>query len=160
MTKPKKKTKEFKNNKEKQTKRPSSKKTEVEYQQEEKSSNQESADTDTKSNDVKQLQQKMSELQEEIESQKNQTLRHLADLENFRKRKQQEVDSFKEYAAEKVLLELLPIIDSFDLAVTHSENEEVQPKEVLKGFLLIRKQIQNFPNIFIFLKKCPQNYKN
>jgi molecular chaperone GrpE len=110
----------------------------------------ESSDQDTTEevpvelSEVDQLKQQVLTLQDEVNVHKNQALRHLADLENFRKRKQQEVDSFKEYASEKVLVELFPIIDSFDLASSHSENEGVQAKDVLDGFLLIRKQIQSF----------------
>ena len=38
----------------------------------------------------------------------------VAELENFKKRKQQEVDTFKKYASESVVLEMLSILDTFD----------------------------------------------
>ncbi len=95
-------------------------------------------------NEVELLQRKIEELEADLAKQKEGNLRNLAELENFKKRKQQEVESFKEYATEKILLEVLPIVDSFDLAIAHSKNEEAHPKEVIEGFLLIRKQLQTF----------------
>lgn len=69
-------------------------------------------------------------------------LRALAELENFKKRKQQEVDSFKAFASEKIILGLLPILDSFDLAIAQlSQNEH---KSILEGIFLIHKQMKDF----------------
>jgi len=69
-------------------------------------------------------------------------LRALAELENFKKRKQQEVDSFKAFASEKIILGLLPILDSFDLAIAQlSQNDH---KSILEGIFLIHKQMKDF----------------
>jgi molecular chaperone GrpE len=66
-------------------------------------------------------------------------LRAHAELENFRRRNQQEVTTFKKYAAEKVLLEFIPILDSFNLACEHADKEKNE--ETIHGFMLIQKQL-------------------
>jgi molecular chaperone GrpE len=44
-------------------------------------------------------------------------LRLGAEFENYKKRVQKEFDSFRKYAAEDVVLELLPVLDSFERAL-------------------------------------------
>lgn len=85
----------------------------------------------------------VAKLQAEVESERSQRLRAFADLENFRKRKEQELVTFKKYASEKVILELLPIVDSLALALSHSENTESEDQNLLEGVQLIQKQFQS-----------------
>ncbi|MEC8677491.1 MAG: nucleotide exchange factor GrpE [Candidatus Margulisiibacteriota bacterium] len=104
-------------------------------------------------NDVRdQLLEKTKESDQAIEDAlqlKEQSLRSLAELENVKRRKEQEkVDAIK-YANEKLIMELLPVLDSFDLAMSQSnvtESDEV--KAVITGFEMIKKQIEQF------LDKC------
>ena len=104
-------------------------------------------------NDVRdQLLEKTKESDQAIEDAlqlKEQSLRSLAELENVKRRKEQEkLDAIK-YANEKLIIELLPILDSFDLAMSQSnvtESDEV--KAVITGFEMIKKQIEQF------LDKC------
>ena len=81
--------------------------------------------------------------EEEATKEKDNALRHMAELENFRRRKQQEVDSFKKFAAEKVITEFLPVVDHFNMAAEHANNKDQDPAEVIKGFMLIQKQLEN-----------------
>lgn len=80
----------------------------------------------------------------ELKEQTDKTLRLYAEMENFKRRKEQELDSFRKYAAEKFLHELLPILDSLELASHHVETESPETKKVVEGFLLIRKQFHHF----------------
>ena len=104
-------------------------------------------------NDVRdQLLEKTKESDQAIEDSlqlKEQSLRSLAELENVKRRKEQEkLDAIK-YANEKLIMELLPVLDSFDLAMSQSnvtESDEV--KAVIIGFEMIKKQIEQF------LDKC------
>ena len=81
------------------------------------------------------------ELQAEVEAEKDRALRAYAEMENYRRRSQQEMDSFKKYAAEKVILEFLPILDSFALACDHAQKESGQKSSVIDGFVLIQRQL-------------------
>jgi len=51
-------------------------------------------------------------------------LRALAEMENFKKRLQREKDEQVKYAAEKVLGDLLPTLDNFDLALQYGSQSE------------------------------------
>lgn len=66
--------------------------------------------------------------------------RALADLENFKKRTQKANEEFRQYCLEDFVLELLPIVDNFDLALDHVP-EENQDSDWLTGILHIRKQL-------------------
>ncbi len=46
-------------------------------------------------------------------------LRLRAEFENYKKRVQREFDSFRKYAAEDVVLEILPVLDSFERALSN-----------------------------------------
>lgn len=64
-------------------------------------------------------------------------LRTLADFENFRKRSEREKDDFKRYALVGVIRDLLPVIDNFERALEHAEEDD----EFHKGVALIYKQL-------------------
>ena len=57
----------------------------------------------------KDLTKKIETLTESEEKAKKDSLLHMAELENFKKRKAQEVDTFKKYAAENVISAFLPV---------------------------------------------------
>ena len=56
---------------------------------------------------IEKLENQLSEAKENESKEKENALRHMAELENFRRRKQQEVDTFKKYASEQVIVEFL-----------------------------------------------------
>lgn len=64
-------------------------------------------------------------------------VRTLADFENFRKRAEREKEDFRRYALVGVIRDLLPVIDNFDRALEHAEEED----EFHKGVALIYKQL-------------------
>ena len=51
-------------------------------------------------------------------------LRALAEMENFKKRIQRDHDEYMRYASEPVLKDLLPALDSLDLAIQYGGNDE------------------------------------
>jgi molecular chaperone GrpE len=89
---------------------------------------------------IKMLEEKINTLQANEKQAKDEALRSLAELENFRKRKQQEVVAFKKYAAEPVVLEMITVLDNFILACNHLEQLDDAVKKELEGVILIRKQ--------------------
>ena len=60
----------------------------------------------------------LTTLQRERDAMKEQFLRAVADFDNYRKRIDRERRELSEYAAADVLLELLPIIDNFERALS------------------------------------------
>ncbi len=65
-------------------------------------------------------------------------LRALAEMENFKKRLQREHDEQIRYATENVLADLLPALDSLDLAIRYG-SREAACKDMLTGVTMTRK---------------------
>ena len=72
--------------------------------------------------------------------QAEQALRQLADLDNTKKRLQREKEEATRYAAEQVIRELLPIIDSLDQALV-AVDKQSDPDAVIRGVHLIYRQL-------------------
>jgi molecular chaperone GrpE len=74
-----------------------------------------------------------------IESQKDSVLRARADMENARRRAEQEVEKARKFALEKFAGELLPVIDNLERAVqvADAENEAIKP--IVEGVDLTHK---------------------
>ncbi len=65
------------------------------------------------------------EMQEEV-------LRIKADADNFRKRMEREKENFCKYATEKVLEDIIPVIDNLELGLEHAKKVE-KCKEIVEG---------------------------
>jgi molecular chaperone GrpE len=65
------------------------------------------------SSELDALRQEALALRDELEGQRNQLMRTLADFQNFRKRVEAEKASLRTFAAEKLVLDLLPVLDNF-----------------------------------------------
>lgn len=82
-------------------------------------------------------------LRQEIEHLKDQHLRTAAEFDNYRKRTLKEKSELIKNGGEKVLVELLPIVDDFELAIKHSdETDEEDPMR--EGILLIYNKMMEF----------------
>lgn len=49
-----------------------------------------------------------------------------ADFENYKKRVEKEKQDFVQHASQEIIKELLPVIDSFQLALKHSDNQDIK----------------------------------
>lgn len=67
-------------------------------------------------------------------------LRALAEMENFKKRLQRDHDEYMRYASEPVLKDLLPALDSLDLAIQYGGNDPAC-QSLLTGVTMTRKLI-------------------
>ena len=85
------------------------------------------------------------ELLEEVDKKKEETLRAVAELENYRRRTSNDLTNALKYANSELLLAIIPIITSLEKATTDSEDAEKIDKE---GVLLIldsfEKTLENF----------------
>lgn len=64
------------------------------------------------------------ELEKALEDAEANTLRAYAELENTKKRLGREKEDFLKYASEKVVLDMLPIIDNLELALMHGGDNQ------------------------------------
>lgn len=72
---------------------------------------------------------KISELEDKI-------IRQNADMINYRKRKEEEINKMLKYANEDIVLDLIPTIDSFERAMSIKINDDAMSK-YLDGFKMI-----------------------
>lgn len=74
-------------------------------------------------------------------------LRSAAELQNYKKRKDEEFNRMLKYANEEIILEILPIIDNFERAIKlDDENLSDELSKFLEGFKMI------YSNMFNILK--------
>ena len=58
------------------------------------------------------LQEQIEKLQEEVKASEDKYLRLYAEFENFKRRKNQEIDTINAYKSQKVITEILPSLDN------------------------------------------------
>lgn len=88
--------------------------------------------------------QKIAELQESLDKLNDQHLRMLAEYDNYRKRTLQEKSDLIKNGGERVLKELLPIVDDFELAVKHAHESKSEEDPIVEGLLLIYNKLIGF----------------
>jgi molecular chaperone GrpE len=72
------------------------------------------------------LQQALSDSEERAKSHWEQYLRAVADLDNVRKRAQRDIEAANRYGLEKFAAELLPVMDSLELAVQNAGRADLK----------------------------------
>jgi len=79
-----------------------------------------------------------------VAEERDKRIRGLAELENFKRRKEQEVSQLRKFASESVILDMLPILDNVERACDHIPNTvQDTVKELVEGMGLIRKQFHS-----------------
>ncbi len=81
--------------------------------------------------DITQLQKALAEAQRLANSHKDGHLRAAAEVDNIRRRAQRDVENASRYGLEKFAVELLPVLDSLQLAVTNTTR--VDAKSLIEG---------------------------
>jgi len=77
----------------------------------------------------------LDETNEELTKVKDQLLRTVAEMENVRRRAQRDVENAHKFAVEKLLSDLLPVIDSLEKAVEAAKTTE-NPDSMAEGIRL------------------------
>ncbi|WP_227874241.1 nucleotide exchange factor GrpE [Tumebacillus algifaecis] len=81
----------------------------------------------------------VARLSAEAEDNKTRYLRSQADFDNFRRRSRQEKDEFAAYANVKLIEELLPVLDTFEMALKSTGESDAQT--VLTGVEMVYRQL-------------------
>jgi molecular chaperone GrpE len=82
----------------------------------------------------------VASLEEALEAEKDRFIRLSAEFDNYRKRKQREIDEFKKFANETVFKQFLPVVDNLERAMSSAENNQ-DLDSLLKGVKLTHKEI-------------------
>lgn len=81
-------------------------------------------------------------VQQELEEQKGQYARLMAEFDNFRKRTRRETEDFRKYASEEVLKALLPVLDNFSRTLTALETTD-NLTSLKEGITLVSTNMSN-----------------
>ena len=82
-------------------------------------------------------------LQEERDGLYNRLLRKQAEFENYRKRMDREKADLIQFASAELMRDLLNALDSFELALKNASADGAGKEDMLRGFELIYKQVQD-----------------
>ncbi len=93
-------------------------------------------------NSEKEPEKKLETLKKELEEEKDRCLRLNAEFENLRKRTQKEKEDFVKYANEKLILELVDIMEAFERGLENAK-ESNNNARLIQGMELIYKQLKN-----------------
>lgn len=79
-------------------------------------------------------------VEDQLNAEKDKVLRLSAEFENFKKRKQREIDDFKKFANETVFRQLLSVVDNLERAID-SATDGAEETSLLEGVKLTHKEI-------------------
>ena len=81
----------------------------------------------------------LSKLEVQLEEMRDQVLRHQAEVQNVKRRAEQDVEKARKYALERFCNELLPIVDSLEMAILSASPDQEDSESILKGVKLTLK---------------------
>jgi molecular chaperone GrpE len=82
------------------------------------------------------------QLQDQLVAEKDKFMRLFAEFENYKKRTTKERIELFKTASQDVMVSMLPILDDFERALTHIEDDK-EAEELRKGVLLIYNKLVN-----------------
>src|SRR5580704_1160483 len=87
------------------------------------------------------LEQKLAAAEKEKKDNWDRYLRSAADLENLRKRQKREIDDAKIEAKQRVLKEILPVVDNLERAIEHAGSGAAGSAPIVEGVQLVLRQL-------------------
>jgi molecular chaperone GrpE len=91
--------------------------------------------------DIETLLEQVQTLTDERDQLRDQVLRAMADFQNFKRRNQQEMNLFRQFATENFVRELLPVLDNFERSMAHIQSG-ANLEKVLEGVRAIERQLR------------------
>jgi len=86
---------------------------------------------------------KLNEAYNKISELEDKLIRQNADVINFRKRKEEEVNKMLKFCNEDIVKELLPILDNFERAIHMEDGLTEREQSFLDGFKMVYSHLQN-----------------
>ncbi|WP_319781658.1 nucleotide exchange factor GrpE [Oceanisphaera sp. IT1-181] len=105
---------------------------------------------------VADLELQLAAANERAQSEKDQALRALAEMENLRRRAAQDVEKAQKFALEKFAGDLLPVIDSLERALEHTDKENEALNAINEGVELTLKSLLSTIEKYGVLQIDPQ----
>lgn len=92
--------------------------------------------------DLKKCQDDLAKITKERDDYLSGWQRERADFSNYKKEQAEFFDGFKKFATEDFVLEILPVLDSFEMAILHLPRD-IKENEWVKGIIQTKEQIKN-----------------
>ncbi|MDF9388683.1 nucleotide exchange factor GrpE [Vibrio sp. 1151_11] len=99
----------------------------------------EQVEVDEKESQIAQLEAALLSSEAKIQEQKDSVLRAKAEVENMRRRSEQEIDKARKYALSRFAEELLPVLDNLERTIQAADAENEVVKPLVEGVELTRK---------------------
>ena len=90
---------------------------------------------------LKEMEERVEFFKKEAAEKHDQLLRVAAEFENYKKRTAREMDDFRKFANERFVKAMLPVVDSLDLAIKSSNNDQQTNSSVVEGVTLTLNEI-------------------
>lgn len=107
---------------------------------------------------IKELQEIIQKLEKEKESYLEGWKRAKADLLNYKKEMEDKLKEFIKYSNEALILDLLPVLDSLDIAISNLSDQEKE-SSLGEGYILIQSQILSILKQHGLIELNPENQK-
>ncbi|MBY8232691.1 nucleotide exchange factor GrpE [Vibrio fluvialis] len=101
--------------------------------------NQDAEELDEKEAKIAQLEAALLTSEERVKENQDAVLRARAEVENMRRRSEQEIDKARKYALNRFVEELLPVLDNLERAIQAADGENEIVKPILEGVELTHK---------------------
>ncbi len=106
------------------------------------------ADVATLQSEIEALKAQLKGVEDKAKSQLSDMARAAAEADNRRKRAEADVEKERKYGNEKLLKALLPVVDSLELALQHTNKDDESNKAIYEGIentrALFLKELQSF----------------
>ncbi|GAL36123.1 MULTISPECIES: nucleotide exchange factor GrpE [Vibrio] len=99
----------------------------------------EESEQDIQEAKIAQLEAALLSSEAKVKEQQDSVLRAKADVENMRRRTEQEIDKARKYALNKFAEELLPVIDNLERAIAAADAENEAVKPIVEGVEMTHK---------------------
>jgi molecular chaperone GrpE len=110
-------------------------------------SNTDGSDTDNSDLKSKDSSEDTSTPEELLALEKDRVLRLSAEFDNYKKRKQREIDDFKKFANESVFRQILPVVDNLERAIDAAQ-KNADHTSLLEGVQMTHKEIMKLLELF------------
>lgn len=81
-------------------------------------------------------------LENEVQKYKDESLRRAAEMDNYRKRMAKELEESRKFSNQRLLMELLPVLDNFGMGMQMAEQE--QGSMLYQGMAMVQGQLNEF----------------
>lgn len=98
------------------------------------------AETEQPADETKQLVEEIEELKKKLAEEEERGLRLRADFENFRRRSNLDREASEKYRAQKLLTDILPVLDNFERALQMEPKTE-EGTSILKGMEMVYRSL-------------------